>query len=287
MRASLAVPFALAAVALSVAFTTEARAGIDACGKIDVSANANCKVVASGGCTAQCTPINVQAACDGKLYASCQGGCTAMVDASCTTSCLGTCNGTCSGSPGSFDCSASCKGRCEGDCSAQCQGNANQADCTAACKGNCGGECNAQCNGTPPSATCEAKCSASCSGSCTAKVTGKCQIDCQMKGEAQCRVDVQGGCQAQCTKPDGAIFCDGQYVDVGNNFKNCLDALNAILNIKVSGSASCTGNNCQAQGKVSCFSVAPGEPAMSGWGIGIGLGALGAALARRRLRNRK
>lgn len=286
MRASLALPFALAAAAFSLAIPTEASAGLDACGSINLSANANCKVAVQGGCTAQCTPVNVQVACDGKLYASCQGQCKASVDASCTTSCQGTCTASCNANPGSFDCSASCAGRCDADCSAQCQANANQADCTAACKANCGGECSAQCNGTPPSATCDAKCNASCSGSCTAKVTASCQIDCQVKGEVQCRADVEGGCKAQCTKPDGAIFCDGQYVDVGNNFKNCLDALNGFLNVKVDGSASCANNSCQAQGKVSCFSVAPGEPALGGWGLGLGFAALGAALARRRLRRR-
>lgn len=99
---------------------------------------------------------------------------------------------------------------------------------------------------------------------------------------AKCEADVTGGCKAQCTKPDGAIFCDGHYVDVGNNFQNCLNALNAVLNVKVEASGSCSGNNCMGQASASCGSISPGEPALGGTGILVGLGAVGIALARRR-----
>ena len=37
-----------------------AHAGLDACGNIDVKANAQCKVMAQADCTAQCTPVNVE-----------------------------------------------------------------------------------------------------------------------------------------------------------------------------------------------------------------------------------
>jgi len=95
-----------------------------------------------------------------------------------------------------------------------------------------------------------------------------------------CEASVSGGCKAQCSKPEGAIFCDGKYVDVGNNFQKCMDQLNAFLNVKVQG--SCMGNTCQ--GSVSCGSISPGEPAVGGTGMILGMGAIAIAFARRRRR---
>ena len=75
-----------------LAFAGEAYAGpLDACGNIDLTADANCKVFTKGGCDVQCTPINVDLTCNAQLEASCSGGCTVMVDAMCTTMCSGSC----------------------------------------------------------------------------------------------------------------------------------------------------------------------------------------------------
>lgn len=266
---------------------TEANAApLDACGKIDVSANANCKVLAKGGCEAQCTPINVDIACNAKLQVGCTGSCNASVDVACTTMCSGSCMTTCNANPGSFDCTGQCKGQCSADCDARCASSGNVTQCKGSCNANCSGECSAQCSGTPPSATCMAKCQSCCSGSCTAKVNADCQIMCQASGMAKCEVDVSGGCKAQCTKPEGAIFCDGHYVDAGGNFQNCLNALNAILNIKVDASASCMGNSCTGTASASCGSISPGEPALGGTGFLVGLGAIGIGLARRRTKKK-
>src|SRR5438105_1420269 len=70
--------------------------------------------------------------------------------------------------------------------------------------------------------TCQAKCEASCSGSCTAKANVDCDVSCQATGYANCEAMLTGGCQAQCTTPQGALFCDGQYVDTGNNLQQCI-----------------------------------------------------------------
>jgi MYXO-CTERM domain-containing protein len=92
---------------------------------------------------------------------------------------------------------------------------------------------------------------------------------------------LSGGCTAQCTQPSGALFCDGNYVDTGNNLQNCIDALNAYLHVKVDASASgsCSGNECQGQAKASAScAAAPGEAGASAaavFGL-VGLGAFGA-----------
>jgi hypothetical protein len=237
-----------------VLFTPEtARAGIESCGNIDVRAEARCKVETQGGCTAQCEPIRFEASCAAKLETQCSGQCSASATVDCQTSCKGSCSGSCEANPGSLDCAASCKGNCEADCSGKCSASANNGECEASCKATCSGSCDAECKGTPPSATCDAKCQASCKGSCEAKANIDCQISCQSKGYASCKGELEGGCKAKCTQPSGALFCDGQYVDTGNNLQNCIDALNAYLKVKVeaSGSAECKGNECTAEGKAS------------------------------------
>ena len=233
----------------------EAFAGLEACGNINVSAEAQCEVVVEGGCTARCTPIAFEAACYGK----CEGGCSGTVNAQCTTDCSASCQADCQADPGSFDCEGQCRGNCQADCSGSCSARTDpttsQAECEASCKANCGGECAVQCEGTPPSASCEAQCGACCSGECTAEANFECQVDCQ----GGCTAELTGGCEVQCETPDGALFCDGQFVDAGNNLANCVAALNAILNVKVSGyaDASCEGGSCQAEAGVNASCAVP------------------------------
>ena len=264
-----------AALASVVAFAPlDAQAGIEACGNINVSASADCKVEVSGGCPAMCEPINFTASC----YADCSGQCNVTADVGCTGSCEADCSGSCEANPGSFDCQASCEGTCGADCEANCSDN----QCVASCKATCEGECSGSCQGTPPSATCEAKCSASCQGSCKAEVNADCQVSCQ----GSCSAELSGGCKAECEKPEGALFCDGQYVDHGGNLEECIAALNAILNVKVdaSASASCSGNSCEAEGEVSAscaHNEGPVSPWSAGWAAAF-LAGLGVTIRRRR-----
>jgi hypothetical protein len=271
--------------AVFFAMPSVAYAGIDACGDIDVRASATCKVETSGGCTAQCTPLSFEASCAAKLDVQCKGQCNASATVDCQGSCKADCSGKCSADPGSLDCSANCQASCEGDCSGKCSSSGNQSECEASCKGSCSSSCSAQCTGTPPSATCDAKCDASCKGSCSAEANVDCQISCQSKGYASCKADLQGGCTAKCSQPSGALFCDGQYVDTGDNLQKCIDALNAILNVKVSasGSAECSGNECSAQGKASAScNAAPSEAPTANTWLLAGLGAIVSVVVRRR-----
>lgn len=274
-------------VALSFVAARPAHAGLEACNNIDVSASAQCTVVTQGGCTTQCEPVRMQLACAGKLEAQCNGQCNAQADVSCSGSCKADCVGQCQANPGQLDCRASCVGRCEADCSGHCSSSSNQAECAASCKATCGGHCDAKCSGTPPSASCDAKCDASCNGSCEGKANIDCQVQCQSKSYAACEADLSGGCKTRCTRPDGALFCDGQYVDAGDNLQKCIDALNAILNVKVqaSGSAQCANNECTAEGNAtaSCVASPSGAP-IDPRVLACGVGTMVVAWYRRRSR---
>lgn len=272
-----------------------AHAGIEACGNVDVSAQAQCEVKTSGGCTAQCEPTRLEAACAGKLDVQCQGQCNAAAAVECTGACSADCEGRCAADPGSFDCNGTCDAQCGLDCTASCATRADSGRCQVSCKASCSERCQASCQGTPPSATCKAKCDASCSGSCKAKANATCQVECQSQGFAQCTANLEGGCKAQCDKPEGALFCDGNYVDSGGNLQACVDALNAFLaaHVKVSGSArgECNGGECSgtAEGEAACAAVAPGSKSLDG--RELALAALGilfilAGLRRRGPRHR-
>ncbi len=290
----LAAAFAASVPFLSVGLAHAADDGIQgiaACGNIDVKASAQCKAEVQGGCTSQCTPIHFEAACAAKVDVSkCTGsGCTVQADATCTASCQGTCEASCSADP-SITCEGSCSANCDANCDAQCSGEAAgskaQADCKASCQGSCHGRCQGSCKANPPD--CKSKCQASCTGSCEAKVNAKCDIDCSKAVVADCTSKLEGGCQTQCQDPKGAIFCDGQYVDAGNNLADCEAALNAWLkaHVDVSGraSASCSGNSCEAEAEASA-SCAVGElgagSALPGVG-GLALVAMAGLYARRR-----
>jgi len=261
---------------LTAAAPSVAQAGIDACGDVEIEANAECEVLVEGGCTARCEPVNFTATC----YADCDGQCSVTANASCTGSCEGNCVGECNADPGNFDCEASCEGQCDADCSATC---GNDQSCMASCEATCTGECNASCTGTPPSASCEAKCEASCSGSCTADANIDCQVSCQ----SDCSAELSGGCEAECQSPEGALFCDGQYIDHGGNLDECIGALRSLLNIEVdvsaTGNASCENGECTADGQVdaSC-SMTPGPSRDAGLAWASLAGLLGLAAFRRR-----
>jgi hypothetical protein len=114
-------------------------------------------------------------------------------------------------------------------------------------------------------------------------------VDCQSEGYVECKARVEGGCEVACSRPEGALFCDGQYVDHGGNLEECIAAIEAAVDIEVQTSAEgdCSGNTCSgsAEGSAtaSCnLGSGPGDDA-SGAGALLGLlAAAGMAGARMR-----
>lgn len=265
-----------------------AHAGISDCGEINVEANETCTAEVGGGCTAKCTPVSFEAACHGQLEASCAGQCN-VTPPSCDVSCQGTCEGSCKGSA-SFTCQGDCETTCEGTCSGKCSAMSNSAECEGSCKATCQSECSAQCSGMAQ-ADCSGKCQASCQGSCNAQANMDCQIQCQSQGYLDCQTQLQGGCTANCTRPEGALFCDGNFVDDGGHLAQCEQAIKdfiaAHFQASASGSADCSGNTCQAQGQASCkcSRIAPTDATNTQAFTIAGLAAA-SILARRRVRRR-
>lgn len=270
-----------------------ASADLGACNDVSLRAEASCEVVApSLQCQERCTPISIRATCSARLAATCDASCDKVPSVECEGTCRAGCEGECKVDPGKFDCRVACEGECSGSCEAGCKSKSDGTQCQAECKGACSISCKKSCEVTPPSADCQGYCQASCDGSCRVETNLECQIDCQGKAYASCEAEVTGGCKVACQSKEGSLFCDGQFVDYGDNLQKCVDALQSRWAVSVqansSGNSKCDdAGKCTAEGKASvmsnCIVVAPGT-SNGNWGAaGAGVfGLLGLILWRRR-----
>ncbi|MDB4976323.1 MAG: uncharacterized protein JWN48_4664 [Myxococcaceae bacterium] len=264
-----------------------AAQSLEDCGNIYVQAQGTCEYdPPSIDCNVACQPIHLQAACAGEAYVDCRGSCNANIDVGCDVDCQASCTAKCNVDPGSFDCQAYCQADCAGSCDAECSASADKAHCQASCKASCSGDCAANCKIRPPMVDCRADCQASCTGSCHAKANVGCQVMCQSKFNVKCEAELSGGCEAQCKSEQGALFCEGDYVDSRNNLDQCIEALKNDLNVKVEGYAEgeCANNTCSGKvgGGASCSAVPSRQAGRSGSAWLAIVGALGALVWRRR-----
>ncbi len=284
---------ALVAGATLTFAASSARADIFSdCGGAVFNGNESCTAMISGGCSAACSPPNLQVACDASLEASCSGGCNVSASASCTGSCTAGCSGGCTGTPGEIDCNTNCNANCTGSCSGSCTGSSDMETCMGQCNASCSARCNASCKVLPPTATCSAQCNAECQGSCTAQANASCDISCQAMGSVSCTTSgsIFNNCNLSCMN-NTAIYCNGNFINA-SDANACANDLKSLFNITITGwdyaNAGCDGGTCEvsagAGGSVSC-DMAPGTPPLSGGLLGLGLGAAVVSVVRRRRAN--
>lgn len=268
--------------------TAEAQANLDACKNINVEAGAECEVIPpTANCDVACEDFSVQAACAAELKASCNGQCNLDASVQCMGGCDVDCRAECMANPGEFNCFAYCQGECSGKCEGECKAGAEGANCRASCEATCSGECNAGCKIRPPTVDCNADCRASCQASCKAEANFDCQVDCQADGYVDCEARVTGGCKADCMTQQGALFCDGYYVDTDNNLEMCVDALQSLLEAEVNYmgeyNGECANGKCTASAKASAScSALPGSGPASASSFGLVLMGLAIYRVRRR-----
>jgi MYXO-CTERM domain-containing protein len=132
---------------------------------------------------------------------------------------------------------------------------------------DCNSNCEAQCD-----AVVEADCNSQCGGCCS----GSCESDANFDCSLSCTADLQGGCEVDCQRPEGALFCDGQYLAF-DDIPACLAWLAENFEIEVEFKVE-----IEAEASVSgCSTSGSGSSNMAPVGA-LGLVALGAAVARRR-----
>jgi MYXO-CTERM domain-containing protein len=251
-RFSLSSFVGAAALAGALAVTSEASAApIAECGGIDFANVTECHFEFDGGCQAQCEPLSFVAACDGQ--------CNLDIDGGCNVECTGGCQAECEASA-NFDCSATCQSDCDARTAALC---GSDQDCISYCQADCNQSCDFECAGTA-NADCTAQCDAACTGSCDVEANFDCSFSCS--------ADLQGGCDIACTSPDGALFCDGQYVAF-SNLDECVNALVDQFSVQIAFDVKVT---------TSC-SASPGREGPAGAAL-AGLALAAAAVVRRRRR---
>lgn len=271
INARRACPWILALPALL--FTMEARAD-DAstpCGRFDFSGGLSCRVEVSGGCTADCTSL--------KLEAACSGGCSATADTTCVNDCGTQCVAMCD--PQLLDCFAGCHSECDQPTMQDCQTKHAGEDCLTAARSQCDIHCKDACQ-VPPS-NCQEHCTKCCTGSCTTQVNFDCDFS--------CFADVRGGCEVQCQKPEGAIFCNGQYVHA-SDVQACIAYLatqGIDVDVSARGSVKCDLNGCSGVGDIAGTGCAAAPQSRLGGGAAAGallLFGMTAVAARARRRRR-
>lgn len=240
----------------------------DACGKFDFAQGVDCRVEVSGGCKAQCTPIQFEAGCS--------GGCNADVSTVCTGSCETTCLQQCD--PAHLDCVAGCHTECDQPCIDQCNADHPGEDCVSTCKSSCSMHCSSACGVTP--SDCLSHCKECCHGACSTSINLECDIGCFAK--------LEGGCTAQCEAPSGALFCNGQYIGA-SDVDACIDQLSKqgiAVNVEARGKVTCGLNGCTGTGSSSLgCSASPaqgqGSPLAPG-AIALAVAAIAVSVSRRR-----
>ena len=262
-----------AAPLLFVASTASAGPSKAACGNIELAAAGECHFEYKGGCVSKCEPLNFRAACDGE--------CNINIDTQCTTECSNACVQECTLKGGSFDCGVTCEAGCSGDCEASCASSKDKTACSAQCKGSCTASCDGGCEVKLPVETCETRCAKVCETSCETTANATCNYDCS--------AELTGGCETQCEKPEGGLFCDGQYVQV-TNLDDCVAYIESQFSIDIEYEASahgeCSGNTCtgEAEANVSCAAAPVGGAPFDVGAIAAMATGVGLIVSRRRRR---
>jgi hypothetical protein len=277
--------FALTAAWLTTA--SPARAELDACGGIFLSADAGCEYRPKEECMTQCMTVAVEESCVSEEYASCEAGCTTTATEDCQTttqtgpSCMDLCLADCDDNQEDHCGNAAHKGPC---------GRCEKHNCEKRCQDKCGDDAEQPTKVTTVT-ECMPTCTNACAASCTAKINTQCQVDCQEKMYTTCEQKMVEQCNTQCKDKGGAIFCNDQFVNADNT-QSCADELSAKLkiDIDIEATANSVGDTAEhAANSVSkkvdkACSVANVGGTSSESALTWVAGALGLALLRVRLR---
>ncbi|MET0384666.1 MAG: hypothetical protein ABW321_01845 [Polyangiales bacterium] len=231
---------------------SRAHADLSACGEIDLPLRAECTwVEPSIECEARCTPVAVRATCETRLARRCSSRCRELPTATCHGECEAACRGDCRVDPGALDCRDDCRVDCDGRCAARCDSRGDRRTCLASCSASCRNSCDDTCDVDLPRGDCDAVCEASCEGSCRVDGNLDCQLACEDDSYARCETEVRGGCETRCSGEEGALFCNGQFVDNRREVGECIDSLietlDAHIDVYADSSTSCRGSRCRTR----------------------------------------
>lgn len=84
---------------------------------------------------------------------------------------------------------------------------------------------------------CTNKCKTSCGASCTVQSDTDCSVAC----ETECTTQTKGACTTKCTTTEGALFCDGQFINPSVDLSKCVTEIESVGQ-KVAGWVSVSGS---------------------------------------------
>ena len=229
--------FALLAFVMVALASPSAEAAV-ACGLIDGRTLEQCTVVnTKTECTEKCEPVNMVKVCSTK----CDVGCTKTATTSCKGGCETECIKQCTPDPTKYDCKVACTDTCSAKVMIHCKTSIDEAKCIVKAKASCSQTCEEKCKPLPATETCVNKCGTSCNASCTVEENTTCNVDC----ETSCTTQVKGACVSKCSTTQGALFCNGQYIDGGADLTGCITEIEGAGKkvagwVKVSGQGDVT-----------------------------------------------
>lgn len=243
-----------------------ASAGVLECGNVAFSHGADCEMRTGSLCRSSCTPVQVQATCAAELVAQCEQQCEVEGALDCSTDCHKYCDVNCTLGPVDFDCEGYCQKGCATSCRENCEGEISGEEavgqCQTSCRTSCSSECSDHCSSVVPEDRCDTQCEATCEGQCDARANMACQVLCQAEGFSACEVATQQRCDESCDEPEGALFCNGQFIEHGDNLEHCVSALREELGIRVVALAEtgsdCSGDSCVAHRDLEVACAGPG-----------------------------
>ncbi|MCA9686811.1 MAG: hypothetical protein KC457_31890, partial [Myxococcales bacterium] len=266
-----------------------AHAGLEACGNVYVAAEASCEYIpGEEECTTYCEPTATQTSCAARLYLECEGSCSASAESVCTETCTESCMPVCDdGGDQPPNCMGLCMSDCQMDCNDACAGAEDEGACRSSCAHTCSEGCQSECKDGPDCAT---VCTSACTGSCTGRANIDCQVACQGQSFTECETEVVEECQTDCSQDGGAVFCEGSYVAHTSSIADCVNAIEAEIDVEVHGwfEGECSNPDgptdllCEAQAGLNC-AVADEDSRGLGSLLGLaGLVLLGTGVLGRR-----
>jgi len=265
---------------------------LDKCGGVYLSADSKCEFKPVQECMTSCATTSVEQACAQKTSTMCSASCTTTD----TTTCVKTHSDSCSKECDTITeksshevCTTECVDSCTADAVKRKDFGGDRDKCHQNCAQNCNTSCE-KCSETDQKTDCTTKCMSVVENECTEEVNRDCLLSCQTDNYTSCETDTVNTCTTTCHDKQGALFCDGQFIDA-DDLQACADQLAAEFSFSiditahatVNGNGSVTTTNKDGSKTTTKCSFSPPTQGHGGMALGA-LAALGLVVARRRRR---
>jgi hypothetical protein len=269
---------------LSLLPSTARAKALDQCGNVFLSADSHCEFKPIEACMTTCSTTSVEQVCSEKTYTMCSSGCTTTDTTTCTKTHSDSCSKECdtiSAKSSHEVCVSECSDNCTSDAVSKKHFGGDSDKCSKGCAHDCNAQCDT-CSSSDQTTDCTTKCMSVTENECLEEVNRECVLSCQTDNYTSCETDTVNTCTTSCHDKGGALFCDGQFLEV-SDLQACADQLASefSFNIDVTAHVAVTTTNGNGSKTTTKCSFSPPERGHNGMLLGA-LAAIGIAVARRR-----